>query len=192
MPIYWSNNSSLLKEFGDPLKINMNYIDIVLCIPLVWGLYKGFMKGLIVEAATLIAFGLGVWGGLYFSELCAHNIKEFLNWNSPYLPIISFAITFLGIVILVYFIAKLIQKMAEGMALGGINKIGGALFGSLKFALVMSVVIFVMNAVEKSYPLISFQAKNESLLYKPIGMIAPMVIPGLNDSFDLKKMQEQK
>lgn len=68
------------------------------------------------------------------------------------------------------------------MALGAINKIGGALFGSLKYALVMSVVIFVMNAVEKSYPLVSFQAKNESLLYEPIGKIAPMVIPGLKNS----------
>lgn len=170
----------------------MNYIDIVLCIPLVWGLYKGFTKGLIVEAATLVAFGLGVWAGVYFSDLCAQKIKELLNWDSPYLPIIAFAIIFLGMVILIYFIAKLIQKMVEGMALGGINKIGGALFGSLKFALVMSVMIFVMNAVEKSYPLISFEAKNESLLYKPIGMIAPIVIPGLNDSFDLKKIQEQK
>lgn len=169
----------------------MNYIDIVLCIPLVWGLYKGFTKGLIIEAATLVAFALGVWGGLYFSDLCAQKIKELLNWNSPYLPIISFAITFLGIVIIVYFIAKMIQRMVEGIALGGINKIGGALFGSLKYALVMSVVIFVMNAVEKSYPLISFQVKNESLLYEPIGTIAPMVIPGLNKSFELQKMHPE-
>ncbi len=169
----------------------MNYIDIVLCIPLVWGLYKGFTKGLIVEAATLVAFGLGVWGGLYLSDACAQKIKELTHWSSPYLPIISFAITFLGIVIIIYFIAKLIQKMAEGMALGPINKIGGALFGSLKFALVMSVMIFVMNAVEKSYPLISFEAKKGSLLYKPIGMIAPIVIPGLNDSFGLQKIRAQ-
>lgn len=170
----------------------MNYIDIVLCIPLVWGLYRGFMKGLIVEAASLVAFGSGVWGGVYFSDRCAHKIKESLNWDSPYLPIISFAITFLLIVIIIYFIAKLIQKMVEGMALGPINKIGGAVFGSLKYALVMSVVIFVLNAVEKSYPLVSFQAKNESLLYKPIGRIAPIVIPGLNNSLDLQKIQTEE
>ena len=30
----------------------MNYVDILLCIPLVWGLYKGFTKGLVIEAAT--------------------------------------------------------------------------------------------------------------------------------------------
>lgn len=160
----------------------MNYIDIILCIPLVWGLYKGFTKGLIIEAASLLAFGLGVWGGIHFSDFSANKISEWFNWESPYLPIVSFAITFLIIVIVVYFFAKLIQRMVEGMALGAINKIGGALFGSLKFALVMSVVIFILNAVEKSYPVVSFEAKNESLLYEPIGKIAPLLIPTLKDS----------
>ncbi len=160
----------------------MNYIDIVICIPLVWGLYKGFTKGLIIEAASLVAFGLGVWGGIHFSDFIAKKISGVFNWTSQYLPVISFALTFLLIVILVYFIAKLIQRLIEGMALGAINKIGGAIFGSLKFALVMSVVIFVLNAIEKSYPVISFKAKAESLLYQPIGKIAPLLIPTLNDS----------
>jgi membrane protein required for colicin V production len=163
----------------------MNYIDIIICIPLVWGLYKGFTKGLIIEAASLIAFGLGVWGGIHFSEFMAHKINEWFNWQSPYLPIVSFAITFLLIIILVYFIAKLVQKMVEGMALGAINKIGGAVFGSLKFALVMSVVIFVLNAIEKSYPILSFKAKEGSLLYQPIGAIAPLLIPTMNTTSSL-------
>jgi len=160
----------------------MNYIDIILCIPLVWGLYKGFTKGLVIEAASLVAFGAGVWGGIHFSDYSAAKISEWFSWQSPYLPIVSFAITFLIIVIVVYFIAKLIQRMVEGMALGAINKIGGAIFGSLKFALVMSVIIFVLNAIEKSYPVISFEAKKGSLLYEPISKIAPLLIPTLKDS----------
>lgn len=173
----------------------MNYIDISLCIPLVWGLYKGFTKGLIVEAATFIAFGLGVWGGMHFADFVATTIKKTFNWHSAYLPIVSFAITFLGIVICIYFIANLIQKAAEGMALGPINKIGGAVFGILKFGLLMSIVIFIVNALEKSYPVFSFDAKKESLLYKPVGMIAPMLIPGLGEKaspFHHSKEEEAK
>lgn len=158
----------------------MNYIDIILCIPLVWGLYKGFTKGLIVEAATIIAFGLGVWGGIHFSDYIANKISGWFNWHSPYLPIVSFAVTFLGIVILVYFVAKLVQRMVEGMALSAINKIGGAVFGALKFALVMSVIIFMMDAIEESYSIIPIKAKEGSLLYKPVGKIAPMLIPSLS------------
>jgi membrane protein required for colicin V production len=160
----------------------MNYIDIILCIPLVWGLYKGFTKGLIIEAATMIAFALGVWGGIHFSDFLADKINEWFHWQSKYLPIVSFALTFLLIVVIVYFIAKLVQRMVDGMALSAINKIGGAVFGALKFAMVMSVVIFMIDAVEESYPMISFKTKEESLLYKPIGKIAPALIPALNKS----------
>jgi membrane protein required for colicin V production len=160
----------------------MNFIDIIICIPLVWGLYKGFTKGLIVEAATFVAFGLGVWGGIHFSNLVAKKMSEYFNWHSIYLPIISFALTFLAIIILVYFIAKLVQRLAEGMALGIFNKAGGAIFGILKFAMIMSVIIFMMDAIEKSYPIISFKTKEESVLYKPLGRVAPMLIPSLNKS----------
>ncbi len=160
----------------------MNYIDIVLCIPLVWGLYKGFVKGLIVEAASLVALGLGILAGIKFSDFLATKTKELFNWQSPYIPIISFAVLFLATVIGIYFIAKLLSKVAKGLALGGIDKICGALFGSLKFALVWSVIIFVIDAVEHSYPIISFDAKKESVLYKPIGKIAPLIIPALNVS----------
>ncbi|MGZ4053476.1 MAG: CvpA family protein [Bacteroidia bacterium] len=158
----------------------MNYLDIILCIPLVWGLYKGFTKGLIIEAATMIAFALGVRGGITFSNYIAIKISSSFDWHSPYLPIVSFAATFLAIVIIVYFIAKLVQRMVEGMALSAVNKIGGAIFGALKFAMVMSVVIFMIDALEESYPMISFKTKEESLLYKPVGLIAPTLIPALN------------
>lgn len=160
----------------------MNYFDIILCVPLVWGLYKGFTKGLILEASTFVAFALGIWGSIHFSDFVAQKITEQFSWQSPYLLVVSFAITFLGIVILIFFIAKLIQRMAEGMALGPINKIGGAVLGTLKYGLVMSVVIFMIDALEASYSMISFKTKEESLLYKPVGKIAPMLIPALNKS----------
>lgn len=160
----------------------MNYIDILLCIPLVWGLYKGFTKGLVIEAATLVAFSLGVWGGITFSDYIAQKITENFDWHSPYLPIISFALTFLIIIAFVFLIAKMIQKMVDGVALSAVNKIGGAVFGALKFALMMSVVIFMIDAVEESYPMISFKTKEGSLLYRPVGKIAPTLIPALNKS----------
>jgi len=160
----------------------MNYIDILLCIPIVWGLYKGFTKGLIIEAATLVAFSLGVWGGITFSDYVAEKIANGFDWHSPYLPIVSFALTFLIIIAFVFLVARMIQKMVEGVALSAVNKIGGAIFGALKFALIMSVVIFMIDAIEESYPMVSFKTKEESLLYRPVGKIAPALIPTLNKS----------
>ncbi len=160
----------------------MNFIDLIFCIPLVWGIYKGFTKGFIIEIASFIAFALGIWGGIKFSDFIAHKLTEQFDWHSTYLPIISFVIVFLAIIIAVFFVAKLVQKIIEGMALSALNKIAGAIVGFLKFALIISVFIFVIDAIEKSYPLISFKSKEESLLYKPIGKIAPALIPSLSQS----------
>ena len=49
----------------------MNYFDIIFVIPLLWGAYKGFSKGFVLEIASFVALGLGVWGGLKFSYLSA-------------------------------------------------------------------------------------------------------------------------
>lgn len=162
--------------------MQVNYIDIILCIPLLWGLYKGFTKGLIIEAASIIALGLAIWGGIKFSDFLTNYIHTHFNWDTKYLPIISFAIIFLGILILVYAIAKLIERLVKAVSLGFINKLAGGIFGMLKFGLILSVIIFVLNAIEKNIHLIPSDLKQKSLLYEPVGKIAPLVIPGLRDS----------
>ena len=160
----------------------MNYIDIALCVPLLWGLYKGFTKGFIIEVASIVALGLAIWGGIKFSDFLTLYIQEHLDWNTKYLPVISFAILFLGTLFLVYAIAKLLERIVKAVSLGFINKLAGGVFGILKFGLIFSVLIFILNAIEKSIRFIPEKVKHESLLYEPVGKIAPVVIPGLIES----------
>jgi membrane protein required for colicin V production len=160
----------------------MNYIDIVLCVPLLWGLYKGFSKGLIIEAASIIALGLAIWGGIKFSDFLTGYIHAHVSWDIKYLPVISFAVIFLGILILVYSIAKLMERLVKAVSLGFVNKLAGGIFGMLKFGLILSVIIFVLNAIEKNIRIIPAEAKQKSLLYEQVGKIAPLIIPGLRES----------
>ena len=160
----------------------MNYIDIILCVPLLWGLYKGFTKGLIIEAASIIALGLAVWGGIKFSDFLTGYIHAHFIWDTKYLPVISFAIIFLGILIGIYAIAKLLERLIKAVSLGFVNKLAGGVFGMLKFGLILSVIIFVLNAIEKNIHIIPAEAKQKSLLYKPVGKIVPLIIPGIRES----------
>ncbi len=160
----------------------MNYIDIIIAIPLLWGLYKGFTKGIILEAATLIALGLAIWGAVKFHDFVTVWMRESLNWTSKYMPVISFALIFIGVLVLVFAIAKLLEKIIKAVALGFLNKLAGGVFGILKFGLILSVIIFLLNAIEKNYSFIPPDVKNKSVLYEPVGKIAPLIIPGLKDS----------
>ena len=130
----------------------MNYFDIIIIIPLIWGAYKGFKKGFIIEIASFIALGLGVWGGIKFSAISAKYLSEAFDISEKIMPLISFAVTFILIVIVVFMLAKMLQKIISMIALGFINKAAGSLFGMLKFGLIMSVIInFTKNSENFPY-----------------------------------------
>ena len=159
----------------------MNYFDIIIVIPLVWGAYKGFRKGFIIEIASFIALGLGIWGGIKFSSLSANYLSEMFEFSERLMPLISFSITFILIVIAVFFVAKMIQKVIKLVALGFINKAAGAVFGILKFGLILSVIINLINTVDAEIEFVDKEMKDSSLLYEPISKISPLIIPGLKN-----------
>jgi len=159
----------------------MNYFDIIIIIPLLWGAFKGFKKGLIIEIASLIALFLGVWGGVKFASVSAKYLGEMFDISEKLMPIISFSVTFIIIVIAVFLLAKLLQNLIKMVALGTINKIAGAAFGVLKFALILSVILSLINNINAQISFIDPEMENSSLLYKPVSKIAVVVIPGLKD-----------
>lgn len=160
----------------------MNYIDIVIAIPLLWGFYRGFMKGAIMEGATLAAFFLGVWGGIHLSDGLAGLIRGWMDSQSPYIPLISFALIFIGILMAVFGVAKLVDRFADDSGLSIFNKIAGGALGCLKWALVISILQFVIAAIEKDMPILPVEVRQGSLLYEPLEKVAPTVIPGLKNS----------
>ncbi len=159
----------------------MNYFDIIFIIPLLWGAYKGYSKGFIIEIASLFALGLGIWGGVKFSAISADYLSQLFDISEKLMPLISFAVTFIAIVIGVFTIAKLLQKIIKMVALGFINRLAGLIFGSLKFALILSVVINLVGVINEQIPFIDQDVQNSSLLYHPISKVAQILIPGLKD-----------
>ncbi|PCI98249.1 MAG: colicin V production protein [Flavobacteriales bacterium] len=159
----------------------MNYFDIIIIIPLIWGAYKGFKKGFIIEIASFIALGLGVWGGIKFSAISAKYLSEAFDISEKIMPLISFAVTFILIVIVVFMLAKMLQKIISMIALGFINKAAGSLFGMLKFGLIMSVIINFTNIINNQINFIDPEMKSSSVLFEPIGKVAQIIIPGLKE-----------
>ena len=94
----------------------MNYLDIFLSIPLLWGLYKGLTRGIIKEIASLLAFILGIYAAVYFSEQLQPILQANMSINESFLPIITFTATFIVIAFLVRLIGLLLDKIVKIMA----------------------------------------------------------------------------
>ncbi|MGB0422908.1 MAG: CvpA family protein [Flavobacteriales bacterium] len=160
----------------------MNAIDLILIIPLAWAAYKGFKKGFIIEIFSLLALFAGVYGGIHFSDGVANWLDQTIQIKEKYLPVVSFAVTFIGVVVLVFYLGKLIEKAINMAAMKPLNKLAGALFSVLKYGLIMSVILGFLLPINKNLDLIKQSTINESVLAKPIEGLATTVIPAVKES----------
>jgi len=157
----------------------MNIIDIVLGALLLFGLIRGTMKGLFVEIASLFALVLGVFGAIHFSYFVADLIEPKVDWDEKTMNIVAFATTFVIIVLAISLAGKALTKLADFAALGMLNKLLGGVFGALKIGLILSVLLIVFNKLNKTLPFMEEEELEESILYKPVKSLAPMIFPTL-------------
>ena len=158
----------------------MNYLDIIFIVPLIWAGFRGFKKGLIIEVSALIAFGLGIWGGIHFSDFVAELLADSIE--SKYVPLVSFAITFILIVAAIFVLGKMLEKAVNLVQLKLVNKATGAVFGVAKIVLVISVLLVIVNSFDEKANIVPKDLKENSLLYQPLSDVSLKVIPALQSS----------
>ncbi|MEZ4855459.1 MAG: CvpA family protein [Gelidibacter sp.] len=166
----------------------MNIIDIVLAALLLFGLIRGFMKGLFVEVASLVALVAGVYGAIHFSDFAASFLQDKTDWDEKMINITAFAITFVIIVLAIALAGKALTKLANFAALGILNKLLGGLFGALKIGLILSVILIVFDSLNSTLPLADKKDIDNSVLYKPVKSLVPMIFPSI---LDKKKTLEE-
>ena len=157
-------------------------LDLILIIPILWFTYKGFSKGLIIELATLVALLLGIYIAANFSSYTADYLREQMDFHSKYMSIISFSITFIGVVLLVMLFGKSLEKVVNLLLLSFVNKLLGAVFGLIKISFFLSVLIFILSTFGLEDSLISKDMRQKSYLYDPIKSIAPTVFPMVEEN----------
>jgi membrane protein required for colicin V production len=160
----------------------MAVIDIVLGALILFGLIRGLMKGLFVEVASLVALIAGIYGAIHFSNFAAEFLMEYVEWNEKTINITAFAITFIIIVLAISLAGKALTKLADFAALGFLNKLLGGVFGGLKIALILSIVLLLFTKLNKTIPFVSDEELESSVLYEPVKSLAPMLLPSLLDS----------
>ena len=165
----------------------MAVIDIVLGALILFGLIRGLMKGLFVEVASLVALIAGIYGAIHFSNFAAEFLMERVEWNEKTINITAFAITFVIIVLAISLAGKALTKLADFAALGFLNKLLGGVFGGLKIALILSIVLMIFTKLNKTIPFVSDEELESSVLYEPVKSLAPKILPSLLDSEDDKE-----
>ena len=122
-------------------------IDIAGIILILLFFIRGYTKGLIVAIFSVLAILLGLLVALKLSQAFGTWLLLKGYITTGWAPVLSYIILFVGVVIAVNFIGKLLQKAVEGLMLGIFNKIAGGMLYAILGIVLWSTLLWLGNQV---------------------------------------------
>ena len=155
----------------------MNWLDILLLLPLLIELVRGLMRGLITEVIVIVAIILGIVGArLWATKFSAWLLLQFA-WPEAVCHVVAYALLFLAIAIVLNIIGRLLSKLLRAIQLGFINRLLGGVFGTLKWFAVVLVVVFCVNMLDSYFHFLEdSEVVKNSLLYRPFVETANQIV----------------
>lgn len=157
----------------------MNALDVIIVVVLLFGMLKGWMSGFFRQIASIA----GVILGLLLATMLYITVGD---WLAPQIGmvkgvarVLAFILIWVGVPLALSIVAYFLTKTAETLCLGGINRLGGALIGGLKYVVFLSCVLNVgiwLQVMDKP-------ENTKSHLYAPMTAISGVLFDYCADHF---------
>ncbi len=161
-------------------------LDVVGIILILLFFIRGYLKGIIVAAFSVLAILLGLLCALKLSQSLSSWLLDKGYVTSGWVQIVSYVVLFLGVFLLVRLLAKLLQRTVEGMMLGVINKLIGGLLYAFLGAVLWSSLLWISSRMH----IISPETIAASKTYSWLSQLAPWffeqagkLLPFVKDTF---------
>tara|TARA_B100001029_G_C15042123_1_gene444412 strand:- start:118 stop:621 length:504 start_codon:yes stop_codon:yes gene_type:complete len=156
----------------------MNFIDVIILILVFFAAYRGFVNGLIKELISFLSLIIGIYVAINFSDYFENILIEKFPNTESFVTAISFVLVFLVVIFSLKLAGVIINKIAKSLNLGFLNKVLGLFFGASKLILIISLVLFQLNYLEKNLEINLLKSqKDNSILYKPLSnKIIPKIL----------------
>ena len=143
-------------------------IDIIFLLLMVLAIFKGMSKGFIVAVFSLLAFIVGLAAALKLSATVAKHLHNSLNMDGYWLPVLSFAVVFIGVALVVRWGAALVKKAVSIAFLGWADSLAGILLYAIIYLMCFSVVLFFGTRIHLISPEI-WSASKTYFFIEPFG-----------------------
>ena len=155
----------------------MNWIDILILLPLLVGLVRGLMRGFISEVIAVAVVILGALGARFLAPLLSGAILTLFAWPQGVCEVVAYVVIFLVIAILLSIIGKMLTKLIRAIHLGLANRILGGAFGIIKYGVFVLIAVFILNKTNEEYHYLDESpVVKSSVLYPKMVHIADAVL----------------
>lgn len=158
-------------------------IDIAFALLMILAIFKGLKKGLILGIFSLLAFMIGLAAALKLSAVVAVYLNNKAGALTKFLPLLSFILVFIAVVLLVGLVARIIKKTIRFAMLGWLDSIGGIILYAVIYIIIFSVFLFF---AEKLF-LINHDTISASIVYPYVSQWGPKVLDNLGKIIPLFK-----
>ena len=155
----------------------MNYIDIILIIPIAWGAFRGFKRGFLLEIATLAGLVFGIFFAVLGTDIVYRVLDGMVNWDLRPVQFFTFMTILVLVMVAITFLARVIGHALRAIHLNLLNKIAGLATGVAKFALILSILLIFVNYINPHITIITDNAREGSLLLATIEQLVHFIIP---------------
>lgn len=146
----------------------MTTIDIIILIAVGVGAVRGFMKGFIRQLASILGLVVGLLAAKALYVSLAEKLCPVVTDSMTVAQVLSFIMIWIAIPLIFTVVASVLTKAMEVISLGWLNRLLGAGLGALKFLLLATLLVCVIEFIDSDNRLIDETKKDASLLYYPI------------------------
>jgi membrane protein required for colicin V production len=118
------------------------WLDILTGTILFIALLQGYKNGVIRALISFFSLFIGLVLAFQFAGWVAGQLKAHTNFNSYWVPFISFLIVLVAVLIVLRFTTRLLQQTAEWLMLAWLNKLLGILLYGLIYFTILSAVVY--------------------------------------------------
>ena len=133
------------------------------------------MKGLVVEIASIAAILLGFIGSRMWGAMFAAWLIEQFSWPESVCVVIAYALLFVGISVVLHILAKLLTKLFKTVALGWLNRLLGGLFGTLKWMIIVLLLVLCVHRLDDQFHFLQDDLKKQSIVYMQAAPLAEKI-----------------
>ena len=159
----------------------MTIIDIILLVVIGAGAVIGFIKGFIKQLASILGLIVGLLAAKALYVSVAERVFSKITDSMTFAQILAFVVIWIVVPLWFLLVAALLTKAMEAVSLGWLNRWLGAGLGALKFLLLVSLLICVVEFIDSDNTMIDRTMKEESVLYYPIESFAGMFFPAAKE-----------
>ena len=152
--------------------------DIAIVIILGFFTFNGFRHGFIEEMGRLISLVGGFIMASKFHTLLLPHLQLYIKAETLRITI-AYMVVFMATIIVISIIVKMLQKFIELVLLGWLNRLLGLLLGLLKGFLIVSLMIFIIQAIPLKLDggeTIRKKLENESIMYQICDQVKELII----------------